>query len=75
MKVRDARAAIEEQESEKVLQSEEVTKEAVRAAEQVSFIMSYRPIAFPYKSETYIFRMESSSSTRLTRLWMVGVGE
>lgn len=35
MKVRDARAAIEEQESEKVLQSDVVTREAVRAAEQV----------------------------------------
>jgi ATP-dependent protease HslVU (ClpYQ) ATPase subunit len=35
MKVRDARTAIEELESEKVLQSDVVTKEAVRAAEQV----------------------------------------
>ncbi|GAX81368.1 hypothetical protein CEUSTIGMA_g8799.t1 [Chlamydomonas eustigma] len=34
MKVREARAAIEEQESEKVMQSDFVTKEAIRAAEE-----------------------------------------
>ena len=34
MKVKDARAAIEESESEKVLQSDVVAREAIRAAEQ-----------------------------------------
>lgn len=34
MKVREAKAAIEESEAEKVMQSEVVTKEAIRAAEQ-----------------------------------------
>ena len=34
MKISEARAAIEEQESEKVMQSDLVAREAVRAAEQ-----------------------------------------